>query len=487
LNSKALLHKRKAAISACLFLFIPLLTFSQDFQLDASTLSAYHKALNLAPDSARLLLKASSSVGDQYVQALSEALEVILTEDAEKFSSWESNFEKRADRKGTSADEMFFQAEIHLQWAFVYLKFGHEFDAAVQLRKAYSVTRELKKKHPEYRAILKTSGLLNVLIGSVPDKYQWVLDMLDIHGDVSQGLKELESLMHSNHVLAYEASLWYAFSNGFILQKPLEGITALRDIHENLAAMFLAANLHVKNSMSENALQIIREMEQRVDPRTFPYLKYLKGEILLQRGDYAESIGSYESFLQHYHGQNYLKDAYYKMGICYWILNKTGAADKEFENARSVGNETTEADKYAARALMDKQPPHVSLIKLRYFTDGGYYPQALSVVSAIDENTFPDQKEQVEFLYRKARLYHKLNDLPKAILLYSTTIERNGDSEWYFAPNACLQLGYIAMQQNRTKEARDYFHKALSYRKHEYKNSIDTKARSALAQLRERK
>ncbi|MEX1238151.1 MAG: tetratricopeptide repeat protein, partial [Cyclobacteriaceae bacterium] len=54
---------------------------------------------------------------------------------------------------------------------------------------------------------------------------------------------------------------------------------------------------------------------------------------------------------------------------------------------------------------------------------------------------------------------------------------------WYFAPNACLQLGYIFQSQNRMTEAEEYFRQALSYRRHEYKNSIDSKARAALAQL----
>jgi hypothetical protein len=46
-----------------------------------------------------------------------------------------------------------------------------------------------------------------------------------------------------------------------------------------------------------------------------------------------------------------------------------------------------------------------------------------------------------------------------------------------------MQLGYINRSQNKIKEAEEYFQRALSYRRHEYKNSIDSKARSALAQL----
>jgi hypothetical protein len=39
------------------------------------------------------------------------------------------------------------------------------------------------------------------------------------------------------------------------------------------------------------------------------------------------------------------------------------------------------------------------------------------------------------------------------------------------------------MADNNSAAASDYFKRALSYKKHEYKNSIDTKAKSALAQI----
>ena len=70
---------------------------------------------------------------------------------------------------------------------------------------------------------------------------------------------------------------------------------------------------------------------------------------------------------------------------------------------------------------------------------------------------------------------------------YLKAISMTGDEEWYFAPNACLQLGYMLAAQGQTAEARRYFEQALSYKKHEYKNSIDSKARSALAQLKDLK
>ena len=81
-----------------------------------------------------------------------------------------------------------------MQWTFVYLKFGHEFDAALNLRQAYLTIEEIRNKFPKFQAINKTSGLLEVIIGSVPQKYNWVLSLLNMEGSTKTGLDELEAV-----------------------------------------------------------------------------------------------------------------------------------------------------------------------------------------------------------------------------------------------------------------------------------------------------
>jgi TolA-binding protein len=100
------------------------------------------------------------------------------------------------------------------------------------------------------------------------------------------------------------------------------------------------------------------------------------------------------------------------------------------------------------------------------------------------EKDLPSLRDQVEYYYRRARIEHKTEQLAAAKLFYRQTIDMAGDESWYFAPNACLQLGYILEAENNKTEARSFFKKALTYKKHEYKNSIDSKAKSAIARLR---
>ena len=173
-----------------------------------------------------------------------------------------------------------------------------------------------------------------------------------------------------------------------------------------------------------------------------------------------------------------------KLGLCYWLNGNTNDAAEIFKQAKSRGKEASEADKYAARSLAETELPHINLTKARYAIDGGYYEQAQQILESLEPQDIPTKRDQVEYFYRKARLSHKLNDVDTAKSFYLRSIELSGDEEWYYAPNACLQLGYIFWSENDNTLARSYFNKAMSYNKHEYKNSIDSKAKSAIAQIK---
>ncbi|MBL7856278.1 MAG: hypothetical protein JNM57_01210 [Cyclobacteriaceae bacterium] len=469
---------------------VSLQCLGQEWKFTDNTAKAYELVLNLQPEEALQAIPEPRTAQELYIFGLAEAIELLITEDAEKFSAYEDIYETRIEKraKGSDADHLFMQAELRLQWAFVYLKYGHEFDAALNLKQAYSITEECKKKFPAYLAIKKTSGLLQIIIGSVPEKYNWVLGLLGIEGSIQTGLDELDAVRKSNSALRFEADLLFSLVQGFVFQQPEIAVQELKKLieerPESHLTLFLGGALAIKNSQSEEALKMLSHLSEGNQSFPLYYADYLKGEIYLHKADYLNAITSYRWFINHYTGQNYIKDAYYKIGLCYWLNGNTSDAQAMFKEARMKGKEESEADKYAARSLAETELPHVKLSKVRYYTDGGYTSEANQVINRITPADLPTKRDQVEFQYRKARLAHKTNQLDSAKFFYKQTIQRNGEENWYFAPNACLQLGYIAVAEKEKATATLYFQKALEYKKHEYKNSIDSKAKTALAQLK---
>lgn len=467
-----------------------MLSSDDDWKFDDTTQKAYDLVLNLQLEEAHQLIPQPETAHQHYVTALAEALELLITEDGEKYTEYEERFNQRLERKTKSniPDDLFLQAEIRMHWTFVYLKFGHEFDAALNLRQAYLTIQEIKEKFPRFQAIKKSSGLLEVIIGSVPQKYNWILSLLNMEGTTKTGFEELESTRLSGTSVAFEANLIYALIQGFLLQHADVGVQEIKSFltkhPNNRLALFLGSALAVKNAQCEDALVMLDSLGKQTKGLPLHYGDYLRGEIYLYKAEYLNSITSYRWFINNYRGQNSIKDSYYKIGLCYWLNGNVNDAQATFKQAKALGKEASESDKYAARSLAEDELPHIQLTKARYAMDGGYYDRANYILESLLPRDIPTQRDQVEYYYRRARLAHKLNHLDAAKRFYLQSIDVNKNESWYYAPNACLQLGYLVLSEGDTVLARNYFNKALSYNKHEYKNSIDSKAKSALAQIR---
>lgn len=491
-RSEAISHLniiKKAGLLACLFCFVlqahaqsPLFTMERQKHYQLLLSLQWEKAPNQ---------QAATEPGAAFLQGLGNALELLMNEDKDLFEAYESTFETHLDqwqeKKKQSASILYFETELTLYWAFVYLKFGHELDAAFQLRKAYQLAAQGRKKYPHFTPLLKSHGLLQVIMGSVPEKFSWVLNIMNMEGNVPLGLKELQLASAENSEVAMEAKLLLCLVQGYVLQQPdiaLQQVDFLLTQHPaHPLASFIGASLALKNAKAEKAIHLLSPLKEA----NLPVTHYFLGDALLYKGEYQEAAAEFMTFAATFKGENFIKDAYFKSGLSYFLLNQKVKAEEFFAQAKEKGNENTEADKYAARTLAGSDPLNAALFKIRFFTDGGYYDKAHEIIRAVTPTDLPSKKEQVEFYYRQARLSHKTNQLSAAKLFYEQTIAMSEDAHWYFAPNACLQTGYILQEEGKIELANTYFKKALSYKKHEYKNSIDAKAKSALAQGTKRK
>jgi tetratricopeptide (TPR) repeat protein len=475
---------KKAGLIACLFYFtirIPV-NAQNEPKFSAPVEGRYSLALNLEFSNARQNSTDSETIEEKYVATLSEVLELLLTEDPSLFSTYEHRFEDRLFRNGKTNDEKFLLAEMNLQWAFVYLKFGHELDAASHFREAYKIAMECRKKAPHYIPIRKTSGMLEVMVGAVPQKYTWVMDLFGMRGSISNGLADLDRAGKSQCSIAKEAVLIKSLIEGYVLQKPGEAAADLQHVlrtDSSKSVALAAASLYIKSAQSEKAISLLDRAKLST-----PIAHYFLGEVLLHKGEYDKAVQAYQRYISGYKGINNLKDAWFKTAMCYHLQSKSEMADSLFAIAKEKGKDVVEADRSAAKTMASATLPNIVLTKARYFTDGGYYEEARATLSNIGEGDLKSKRDKVEYYYRKARLEHGTKHLEAAKIFYQQVIDMAGEQPWYFAPNACLQMGYIFLDQNNEARSKEFFRKALSYKNHEYKNSIDSKAKTALNRLR---
>lgn len=486
--------KKKVSLYAYLFFvslfFICPTIYAQYNDFSQTTENAYQNVLKLRLEKATEEIKESDLPSDLYVKQLASTIKMLLEEDRTSLNEYEKSNDSAYGqiKKGSSDNpqQKFYLAELLLQSAFVHLKHGEEFSAAWEIRKAYRTIKKNVELYPEFIPHYKTIGLLHVMIGLIPDKYNWIVSLMGMEGTISQGIGELEQLAKTSNTFSEEARVLIPFIQSYVFQNTQSAVGQFEELYQahsdNLLYHYLYALLLTKNSQSEDALTIVEAallLENTSGYSSLSALKYLKAEILLQKGEYTQSLMLYHGFIDEHKGSNFVKDSYYKMGLVHWLNDNEESARDFFAIALEIGTTNTEADKYAESQL-EEELPNREILKLRFATDGGYYNLAESVVSDDRSLKLDSKKEEVEFTYRKARYYHKTGKTQPATAFYKLTIETSKDHRWYFAPNAALQLGYIYQSSGEKELATKYFEKALSYKNHQYKTSIDNKAKSAL-------
>ena len=381
----------------------------------------------------------------------------------------------------------FARAELRMQIGVSKLLFGNRLSAAWDIHKAYQQYTANARRYPNFAPNKKTLGMMQVLIGSIPDRYRWFLDIIGMRGSVTQGMASLRAAATQAHPFQQEAQLLYALLQQLLdRQKDKEALQLVEQLTQqqpdNLLFRFVAMHLYKKTAKSPLALHHFEQRPRGGTYLSFPYLHHMAADLYLYRGDYARSAQENRLFLDRHKGEHYLKAANFKLYLAYLLGNHRPQALWYYKQISETGKADIEEDKYAARFVEKQQQPNLSLLKARLYSDGGYYRQALQVLDSMHTASAPFET-RAEHLYRRARAYHGLEETEQAIKLYKSTISFSGTSNFYFAPNAALQLGYIYQEAGQPEQAKHYYHRAMSYEGHEYKNSIDAKAKLALSTL----
>lgn len=497
-------QKRTPGLNSRVFLLVLSLlaswqSYGQDFGWTPGLQRAYADLIKLRVTAARQQIARENP---------RNGLTIWLADYADMITLLISDDEPVYDRKSKLQDERldqlarldpaspwsrFTQAEVKLHGAFVKLKFGREVSGCWDVIKAYKLLAENAREHPQFLPTYKALGVLHVLIGSVPDNYTWVTRMIGLRGDVRQGMVELERA-RQDPIFRTETELITLLVRAYVLKfsdadgRQLEQLIAQNP--DNLLLHFFGATIQMKNGQSDKALGFLLARPTGLAYLPMPIVENILGDIYLQKGDEAEAVTHYEQFLRTYRGQNFRKDAHYKLFLCHWLSGRPNTALGFLRQVGTVGRTVTESDKAAQKfaeqhAERGLTPGQTVLMQARLATDGGFTDRALMVLKPWTEPRFPDLPDRAEYQYRLGRIHQRRNTPDLAIPPFRRAIflADSANADLSFGATAALQLGYVYQQKRQTALAKQYFEKAISYKKHEYKNSIDNKARAALNQL----
>ncbi|MFZ4464477.1 MAG: hypothetical protein ACOYN5_11550, partial [Bacteroidales bacterium] len=233
--------KRTSVQLILLFLF-PIILGAQDLDFNEDCKTAYREIVSLRFEQGKKMLEKEKSVHPEnqiplILENYIDFLQLFISEDKQLFERLESNKEFRINiidgNEIQSPEYLWSIAAINLQWAFVRLKFGENYTAALELRKAFLLLEENDKKYPAYLPDKLLLGLLHALVGTIPEEYQWLVRLASMHGSVNQGIAEMEQVVNDcrktdEFAYLYEEALFYlGFAKLNLLANPEESDSIL--------------------------------------------------------------------------------------------------------------------------------------------------------------------------------------------------------------------------------------------------------------------
>lgn len=468
----------------------------QEPTLNKPLARAYAEVLKMRPGVARAwlrpeLARTPTAAAPLLVADCLEITELLVSQDATRYQATIDAQDQRLGilEKSEEAGALraYARAEIRLHQAAAQVVFGHEVQGAWSLRQSYQQMQAVVQRFPQYLPARKTLGMMQFFIGSLPESYRWFLKLLGLPGNVETGLRNMRLAATQPNDFQLEARLILGVLEETYYKKPEAALqlveTLYRQQPDNLLLGYLLVSLHKKQHHTEAALAAYRACPGGPEYLALPYLHHMAADLLLYQGQYTASARANQQFLQHYRGQHYRKDAAFKLYLATWLSGDASAAETYRRQIGASGRTVLEEDNYAQRFFEEKLPLNRTLTRARLQIDGGYYREALRTLDSFQASRTTPLRDRLEEPYRRARAYQLLGHPDSARLYYARTIAQAGNAPYYFAPQSALQLGYLYQTEGQQNTARVYFKKALSYPRHEYKNSTDTKAKLALKEL----
>lgn len=453
-----------------LFIFSPTLGQNQ----------AYEYLLNLEFERTRKHLESQTLLApfDLYTANLNDCTDLLLNGSSAHYQEYKKRYEERLNQLDALPNEPikgFVSSELRLQWAFVAGKYGDNWNAFWNLRKAIKEVENNISKYPSFEPHYRTQGLLNMILGLIPSNKKWLLNLFNMTGDFELGYRQLKNATTISSQFAEESKAILALVDSYILEQATEiDLSTEKAIFRYVNGLTFA-----KQHMAKKAIESFQSIDEELVIKP-----YLIGESYFISGSYEKAIEMYSMFLAKPDVENYRKDALLKIGLCHWFKDSDRRqAEEFFKKAKESPKGDSEIDKNADHILERSKELNKELLMIRYALDGGNFTKAKVIIDQVQKEDLT-AIEVLEFNYRKARYFQLTNDLSQSIEYFQKVIkEGENEVEIYFIPYSYLQLGRIYESLNETLTAVMYYEKALQFKDYTYKQSIDLKARIAINAL----
>jgi len=482
---------------------------SASIETNSNCKAAYKAVLSLRLNLAHTILNKESKANPNNVvvdciRTYAYFMEYAISSKKEAFDNFEyfldKSIDKLEDEDENNPYRLYYISDLYIESAFANAMESNFITAAFDYRKAYNAVYDNYELYPNFILNKKSLGVMNIGVGSVPKSYTWILNLLNLSGDINTGYKQLEDMLNLSidnsdyNYLFVETLMMYSFTQGSytnassrseLLDKIYSDSIYVNKYKDNQFFMFSKSSFHSHSNNNEKLIESLSLVQEEYTSNQYKlyYLDYMYGEALLHKLD-INSLKYYDRYINSFTGTNYIRACLQKSA---WI-NLVTKGEKYYQpymqQIIDKGTDLVDADKLALKEAESGIVPNAYLLKSRMLFDGGYYIKADSIISLANTNgkiiTF---KDKLEYTYRRGRIYDEWGKFDKAELYYKKCIKEAKDYPYFYAAKSALELGYYYENIGNTAQAKKMYELILDLDFDEYQNSITQKAKSGLSRL----
>ncbi len=388
-----------------------------------------------------------------------------------------------------------FLAENALHQGFVQARRGKTLKAALAGRRAYKRYAENLQQYPEFPESHKGMGVLRIMIGSVPDGYQWVLNMLGYSGTVQQGMDHLQYVIDRSTLAQAEAELILGLADVVLNQSKRNGPALIKAAYmqhpESPVPALLYAYALLAHRDGDEAASVLERAARASKAAYFqtPFLDYYLGDLRFTQNRFKEAEPHFTRFIQGFQGTSLKSDAWLKGGLVHELTGDRRTAltyYRQVQAATDFDNDVyaqNQAEHLLKHPLTDLE--HAMLRGVNAF-DGGRFAEAISIFQAVRQDDKVPPVQRARAAYFLGRTFQAKANPVQALVQYQYAVDHPGSPDTRWAPWAQFYIGEIHESAGRWDAAQSAYQAALAYNgKFDYRRALQQRVRAALGRLPE--
>jgi hypothetical protein len=437
--------------------------------------------------------KSPNNLATEYLADCADYYELITCGDKNLLAAADKNRSARLSRlqKLNTAQTAYAVAELQMHHAIVKLMQQEYVSGAMELRNAYQAHQKNSTDYPSFVPTRKSLGFIKGILGTLPESYNWMLNIVGLKGNFKEGMALLESYFAQQHnepeyrLSNQQADFYYVLLQFYYGNKTTAYTHAQQhttDYSENMLSCYLRAFVASHCAHTDEAISILNKQPHGDEYPKYYDLDFTMGYAKLNKLDTDADI-EFKKVVTFSKNNSLRKDAYKRLSWSALIQKDQERYLTYRRLAFSMSSYKDDEDALTDKDLEKGIYPNTNVLKARLLFDGGYYVQAEELIKTTNISSLKGFGQVAEFYYRYGRIMQEQKKYAKAIEFYTESINVSEKKNLHFAPYSALQLGNIYAKLGYAQTALFYYNKALGYKNYKDQGYVAQKARQASAEL----